>query len=404
MQQFANTERDFSQRVSAVHPISIDICWTLAVGALIAMTVAFGLGQIWQKFIGLGPSPASLIRYVPEVAHAFYPGELPDVRVQKRAYQIGLLAIFLPFLICAFGNDRIRGALFRRLTPFSLHVRRLKRSPVLFWCAMALVYLIEVRRQGDTLISPLGLRSLLFAAALLLAIGLFIREFRKAAWYSSGIRMLAIASGAAILVAAVAGLLFPAEMRQWPYVSLTMVEAHFGFVTGAADRLGAGLRLFDDVRPYYGLFPEALVGAAIRLAGPFDWAAIYRCVQVCQLAMLLCICLALFFWRGTRRPFLWLVLPSALVLPDLFAAYHMNWFPNQTGWRFLGFGFALVTLCVAPRLSKLATLLLFAATASVALVWNPETGLVVVFGFIAYLATGYARPSFLGGMRKVGEL
>jgi hypothetical protein len=381
-----------------------DVAAALAIAALWAMVLAFGIGQLWATLIGFGPPPASLIRYVPEVAHAFYPDALPDVRVQKRAYEVGLLAIFAPFLFILFAPEWLKSNILQWLNPWVVFVRNMRRTPILFWSAVLLVLFIELHRPAGQLIQSIKVTPLITSLILVLGFGLLANCFREKPWTRPANGALAIVLGVLIFFAAISGLIAPPDMRFWGTLTNTMVQAHFTFVVGAADRLGAGLRLFDDVHPYYGVLPEALVGVAIRAVGPLDWAMLVRCVQACQLAMLVCLTLAMLTWHSVRRPFLWLVLPTALVLPSLFTAYHMTWYPNQTGWRFFGLGLALLALALTSRVRSGPASALLGATASIALAWNPETGLIVIFGFIAYLGTSAKRPAFLPGILAACQL
>lgn len=381
-----------------------DLAATLALGALGTIILAFVIGWLWAKTIGLGPSPASLIKYVPEVAHAIGAYPLPDIRIQKWAYNAGLLAVFLPFFLIVLGSHSVRAALLRCLKWPAGHVHRMSRMPVLFWGGLLLIGLVEVRRPEGPLIQPMGLWPLLLALALVLSVGRVALAVRRKAWTSNASRAVAIFLGILIFFVAISGLLFTPDISYWGVVMNTMVQGHFMFVVGAADRLGAGLQLFEDIRPYYGLLPEAMVGTTIRFAGPWEWVSLFRWIQACQVAMLACLLLAMLAWHGTKRPLLWLVLPAALVLPDVFTGYYMNWFPNQTGWRFFGFGLALLALGLTRRIRPHAALPLFGITASIALAWNPETGLIVIFGFLAYLGTGPKRPALLPGVIAACQL
>src|SRR5262249_41657299 len=72
-------------------------------------------------------------------------------------------------------------------------------------------------------------------------------------------------------------------------------------------------------------------------------------------------------------------------------------FPNQSGWRFIGFPLMIVVMRHFAEASARRRAIAFGAAAVFALLWNVETGIAVLLALLVYLA-GRARVKWVAGM------
>ncbi len=350
-----------------------------AAAAVLILIVSYVLGtSLWPR-LGLTPPDPSIYGYRPELVDAITGGQFPDLRLQKFIYlavlaSVGCVALWLA---CA---PQLPAA-----APLMAAGKWLVRSTVAGVVGIAAIYLIDVMRPPRQMIQDLKLRDLDTAILLVLAFGLSDTLRRSLPFQAVPRFAIAAVALLGLFAFAVAPIALRPDIRDWNYFTFTMVELHFAYVVGITDQLAAGARLFDDVVPYYGLLPAAIIGYFVKTFGALDWGAMFRIVQCLQIGMLLCLAMGMYLWKGRRRPFLWIVLPCVLVLPDLFAAYHMIWYPNQTGWRFFGYAIAILCLGALARApARFHAPILGWAFAAIIL-WNLETGVVASAGFIGYL-------------------
>lgn len=202
-------------------------------------------------------------------------------------------------------------------------------------------------------------------------------------------------AGFAAAFAYAAALAAPGLFREvaLPEPLLSFVEGHYSATLAQADRLAAGLALFSQARPTYGLVPALALGAFERAFGLLDLAAHVRVVQLSQLAFFCAAAAAL--WRWSRVP-AFLAGAALLVGPWLSTSHLAVYFPNQSGWRALGLALGvLVLVWLGPKAGAAARRgpFLLGAVGALLVANNPETGLCVAFGFALFLAT---RPEHRG--------
>ncbi|HEY9871597.1 MAG TPA: hypothetical protein V6D08_20740 [Candidatus Obscuribacterales bacterium] len=169
--------------------------------------------------------------------------------------------------------------------------------------------------------------------------------------------------------------------REIPF--LCNAENHYSVVVAPGDRLAAGFKLFTDITPRYGVLFPLIAAAWEKARGPLtmgEYVRIVCCLQV------LFVCMAAFLYARYARGFL---LPAGFaiifLLPSFSTTGSQIYYPNLTGWRFLGFGMAALALLVFPQLSRRTGLFLVGAAAGLSLLMNFETGLVIAVGYLMFL-------------------
>jgi len=163
---------------------------------------------------------------------------------------------------------------------------------------------------------------------------------------------------------------------------LSSAELHYSAILGAGDRLAAGLRLGPPVNLNYGLIHSLLLGVFERNWGFLNFGEHFRLVQASQIAFLVFAILAFYLWRP-GNPF-YVLFGALLIGPWVSTSDLAIYSPNQSGWRSFGLaaGVAALLLCRQP-LGRVA--LILGAGACFVLLYNPETGLCLSFGYGLFL-------------------
>lgn len=161
------------------------------------------------------------------------------------------------------------------------------------------------------------------------------------------------------------------------------VQWHYSIVLGPGDLLAAGWRIFEDVRPAYGVILPVLAAGYQRHIGPLEMGDYVRVLQALQL-LLLAACAWLCLRHARQRwPFVFFGL--AFVLPWFHSTQPGLLFPNQTPWRMIAVPLAAcgVVALARRRASSAALPLGFVGGGSLAL--NLECGITVGAGLLAAL-------------------
>jgi hypothetical protein len=168
---------------------------------------------------------------------------------------------------------------------------------------------------------------------------------------------------------------------------LEVVEWHLALLLGPGTRLALGERLFDTVPLGYGVLWPTLSGTLQKALGIFSAAAQLRWVGFFNL---LFFALSLFALRLQYRRGPGLFIGVLCVLPFIGAFGESVLFPNQSGLRFLGFALAAFLLALSHHQKEMRALLFTGLGAGLCLLWNLETGIVVLIGFLvrAYFRRG----------------
>jgi hypothetical protein len=170
---------------------------------------------------------------------------------------------------------------------------------------------------------------------------------------------------------------------------LSGVEWHYTGSVASADRIAAGERL-GDVQIHASILGSVLLGIWQRAAGMLDFGGHIRVLAVLQGLMLLAAALAYAAWYRGRLG-AWLV-ALLLVVPWIQPTQAAVLYPNQSGWRFLALGVGLAVLAFSYARAGAGLAPLLGLVGGLALLWNPETGLVLSGAYVVFLILRRAQP------------
>ena len=309
-----------------------------------------------------------------------------DTSSQRLAHRVGLVLLAA---LCVLGAAAItRPAGYRPNVIAALRIvgRFLRRwCGVLLVAAAAMVPIFDIHftvfsGHGAIFAGPDGgnwwLRFWLISLCLTALRLLWVRQLKARA----------IAVGVWSCIAAYGLFLMTPGLARSPFIFeplLSWTEAHFNWTVAQGDRLAAGLRLGTQVNLNYGLIPSLFVGAFERHWGFLNFGEHFRLIQVSQVAFLAVAILAFYLWRPGNPVF---VLFGAMLIGPWVSTSHMAvYYPNQSGWRNLGLaaGAVLLLLCRQQPIRRAAWML--GAGACFLLLYNPETGLCLSFGYGLFL-------------------
>jgi hypothetical protein len=334
--------------------------------AIITTLVVLGFAATmllpWSRGTGLGMFTPEHIRLL----------DMVDTSSQRLGHRIGLMLLTV---FCVLGAVTItRPAAHTRLATELLRTtgKFLKKwSGVFLAVAAALVFLFDLVFPG-----PEGWKlrlELMLLSGCLITLGLLRAQHWKTRGFTAAIWSFIVAYGLFLIVPGMARVPRVSEL------DLIWTEWHYSVTLAQADRLAAGLRLGSQVKLNYGLIHSLLLGVFERHWGFLDFGEHFRVVQISQIAFLAIAILALYLWRPGNA---WFALFGALLIGPMVSTNHLAVYdPNQSGWRSFGLavGVAILLLCRRQPLGRVAIAL--GASTCFLLLYNPETGLCLSFGY-----------------------
>lgn len=174
----------------------------------------------------------------------------------------------------------------------------------------------------------------------------------------------------------VAGLVAQLSLAETPPGTLDGVLWHFHAVFGIPYQ-GATADLQS-----YSPIVTALLRGMERAGAGLSWRAEIGFLQLSNL-LYLALSLAVVVVRWPKQPLFWL-LPVICVSPWVHSLHQGIFFPNQAGWRFLGFPAVMLLLLLLPRARGPVLSICCGAMAGWLIVWNAETGIAAAAGLATY--------------------
>lgn len=166
-----------------------------------------------------------------------------------------------------------------------------------------------------------------------------------------------------------------------PDISLSF-EEHYGSPFSGAVRLAAGLGLFSEVTPYYGLLSNLVVAKLVDGFGGLSAGDLMRLVQISQ-----CLFIAaslLLYPRCGYKSTLLILLATALWAPWISTSGASIHAPNSSAYRFLFFPAAIAGLLAARGARPLPAALGLGLLSALALLYNTETGIAISLGLLLF--------------------
>jgi hypothetical protein len=317
-----------------------------------------------------------------------------DTEPQRLAHRVGLILLAV---LCALGSAAItRPAAHSGLAKQSLQItgRFLAK-----WCgvflavAAALVPMFNL--PGTVFPDSIGRKLLLefwLLSGCLMALGLSWARRPKTKVFPVAIWCFIVAYCFFLIAPGIA------RVPRFVEPELSSVEPHYSVTLAQADRLAAGLRLGSQVNLNYGLIHSLLLAAFERHWGMLDFGEHFRVVQVSQIAFLVVAILACYLWRPNNLLF---VLFGALLIGPWVSTSHLAvYYPNQAGGRSFGLAAGVVMLLMCRRLAVRWVAIALGAGACFLLLYNPETGLCLSFGYGLFLLSRHRNL----GLAQIGGL
>jgi len=186
------------------------------------------------------------------------------------------------------------------------------------------------------------------------------------------------------VMAVVPGLLIHLSLKASTPADIANIQSHYSVVVAQGDGLAYGQKMFENVRPYYGILLPLLTGLYERYISELNFNGFVFLLKILELTCLFC-ALALFvaFARGWN-------LASALALCLLLPWLHTNnigfLYPNNISFRWLGLVAAVATLFYVRRFRGARLALSLGIAGGLNVLWNLEVGIAVLIGFLAFLS------------------
>lgn len=338
----------------------------------------------WNRGNGLSKFTFELVRLFGMV----------DTAPQRLAHRVGLILLAV---LCALGAAAIaRPAAHARLATVSLRITGrflAKWSGVFLAVAAALVPMFNL--PGTIFPDSIGgklLLEFLLLSGCLMALGISWARRPKTKVFSVAIWCFIVAYCFFLSAPGIA------RVPRFVEPELSWAENHYSVTLAQADRLAAGLRLGSQVNLNYGWIHSLLLAAFERHWGMLDFGEHFRVVQVSQIAFLLVAILACFLWRPNNLLF---VLFGALLIGPWVSTNHLAvYYPNQAGGRSFGLAAGVVILLMCRRQPVRWVAIALGAGASFLLLYNPETGLCLSFGYGLFLLSRHRNLNLaqIGGL------
>jgi len=226
---------------------------------------------------------------------------------------------------------------------------------------------------------PQAERSLAIGVAVLASI-LMLRARSSGRWLPRIMLGIALLD---CLMLMLPGLLAPFRMEGVDFSEWIILNAHYGFLLGDNLQLRVGLPFVDVVDPYYGFLMPVLVTMGERAFGAMDMAQTMRLVQLSQVVFLMIYASALLV--QSRGAWIGVAVALLLVAPWMSTVHLFIIYPNQTGYRYVGFALGLLAMSWVTRRDVTGNPVMLApwwlgAATGLAMLMNYETGAVVGAG------------------------
>lgn len=164
--------------------------------------------------------------------------------------------------------------------------------------------------------------------------------------------------------------------------AISVLETHTAYImTGPAQRLASGARLFQDVVPSYGLIFQTILGAFERRLGILDWGTVIFATGLAQCTFL--VLASATYFAFARRSLPLCIFATALLIPSFppFSAIVVQ----NTALRYFGFLLAAIYLVFAGgRLREPVRSATAGLVSGLSLLLNLETGISVSAGMFLY--------------------
>lgn len=176
---------------------------------------------------------------------------------------------------------------------------------------------------------------------------------------------------------------------------MALVNMHFAFIIGHADKIAQGDKLFEQVAPKYGMLLTGLAAGWEKARGEFFSLGNYlRLVQVSELIYLSVACFL--FWRWSGRRAIFCLIPVLFLMKWFYSSSAVVVPLNHTPLRTAGIPLALAVLYLLRTLQAGPLGFTCGALAAIAILNNVESGIACTVGIGAF---AFSRAGGMPGSR-----
>lgn len=192
------------------------------------------------------------------------------------------------------------------------------------------------------------------------------------------------------LLSVVPGLLAPYDASWMSANSMVEFQEGYSVVTAQGDQIAQGQRIFEQIKPHYGILLPVLCGLYERSFGLLSFGQNIQMVRFLQFVNVVAIFLV-YYWYS-RKKALPLAIAFLMVLPWLHANQISILFPNLSSWRNLSFAVAALGLMLLQRLPNTMRASMLGALSGLCLALNQEIGVAISLGILAYVYYSTKHP------------
>lgn len=200
-------------------------------------------------------------------------------------------------------------------------------------------------------------------------------------------RICMAASITVLLLALAPGLFCLYDFSSCDFERFLMVEHHYAFICGYADRFNIFHEPYRQLAPYYGIVFPAVLGAFQRhfeILQMSDYVVILRILN----SIYVCLAAALYYVYARKNVFL-----ASIAAIQLLPWYHFHSIclevPNHSGWRVISMPAVLACLFLLKKTTLKKASFITGVLATLALLINQDVGIAIVAGLLAFLTFRY---------------
>lgn len=230
----------------------------------------------------------------------------------------------------------------------------------------------------------------------------FMQPISKPAWIVTGLLfLLAIFKARAVfeipyiksictismavvtMIAVGPGIAVPYDASWMSPVATVEFQEGYSVVASQGDQIAMGKRIFEEVKPHYGILLPVLCGLFEKANGLFSFGQLVQIVRILQ-SLNVVLIFAVYSWYARMKalPF---ILALLMVIPWLHANQISILFPNLSAWRNIGFAVAALALALTAKLQHSHRAFVCGILSALCLSLNQEIGVAISVGFTAFL-------------------
>ena len=306
-----------------------------------------------------------------------------DTTAQRTAHRVGLVVLAVLAVISFFLIHRRNSLLAARPARIAGSAANLlNRYSGIFVCAAAAIFLFSVFQVENWLRGVIIIRlgEIILSVFIIFSLIVYYRSAASRKLKSPVVHIVVWT----LLIFYVIWLIVPGFIQPLFFFAQSQiwVEGHYNVTLAQGDRLAAGLQIANEVNLNYGLIPSLVLAIFERNVGFLDFGGHFKVVQITQVLFLLTAIISFYLWKPLNPLF---TLFATLLLGTWVSTAHSAiYFPNQSGWRFLGLAIGVLCLLIVRRQKLEKAFFILGLSTGFLILFNPETGICLTFGYLVF--------------------